>query len=515
MAQEPGAAPVVLTDRITPLPLGRAYALLAVLAVIGVAIYFGLRTPADSQQAATRDPSTKYSAAKEEADEEDEEEETEHPEAAAVRHAYAEFHDAMRAGNAARLKELTAAEKLEELEAEDAEEKLQIAKELYPEKATVLSVKITGDKATLTAKAKMGEQTAKGHISFVKQGSQWKVSNAAWNISITAEPEEEEEERKPRRNVARPADFPKLVGVWKGEEVGGGATWTLTFSSNYWVAARSSSGEFYEGEGLIRWDLGVEGDSIRVPPGWAPLDIEVEEASQEGAVGKVVLAAFTVNDTELKVCGGAPGHRKRVRSFESPGAGFRCMVLSKTGDAPPAKESDDSDEEEALEPPSTEGNGPGEATLLLDGIAEKYILKVGFFYDTKLKDPTQATLHFEHPAPKNSNARRILLTLDATQRGRHSANGQDIHDSMFNDKPVKVGEMKDGARAAILKWQADGGQVFPPKIGTTCEINVVSPYTGEADSELVITIGDCPIHSAGIDRTLGNVKLKVRGKIDR
>jgi hypothetical protein len=380
-AQEPGAAPVVLTDRITPLPLGRAYALLAVLAVIGIALYFGLRTPADSQQAAPRDPSTKHSSAKEETDEE-EEEETEHPEAAAVRRAYAEFHQAMRAGDAARLKELTAAEKLEELKAEDAEEKLQLAKELYPEQAKVLSVEVTGDKAVLTARAKMGEQSAKGRISFIKQGSQWRVSNAAWNISITAEPEEEEE-RKP-------------------------------------------------------------------------------------------------------------------------------------DNASPAPEEDsDEDEDESAEPPSTEGNGPGEATLELDGVAEKYILKVGFFYDTKLKDPTRAMLHFEHPAPKNSNARRILLTLDATQRGRHYANGQDIHDSMFNDKPVKVGEVSNGARAAILQWQADGGQVFPPKIGTTCEINVVSPYTGEADSELVITIDECPIHSAGIDRTLGSVKLKVRGPIER
>lgn len=435
------------------------------------------------------------------------------PEEAAVRRVYATFHEAMRAGDRARLSQIMAKEKLAEIARDGGAQEIELAKQLYPEKVTVVSVVVTAKVAVLTAKARMGEQKAKGIVDLVKEGADWKVKNVAWNISITNDDSaDEDEEKRSARNVARPSELPQLQGTWQGAEVGGGASWTLTFSKGHRLDVRSAAGESYGGEVLIRWDLGVEGDSIPVPPGWGPLDLEIDEASNSEAMGKVSLAAFTRHDTELKICGGAPGYRQRVKSFESPGANFRCMVLTKTADGDPEAESQEP--EAPASAMKDKDVGPGEATLLLDGAAQRYHLKIGFFSDTRMKDPTRAMMHFENPGEAHSNARRILLTLDATQTGRHFADGQAIHDSMFNDGPVKVGEMVDGARAAIFKWQADGGQVYPPKIGTRCAINVVSPYTGETDSEFVATIDECLVHSAGIDHQLRNVKLRIEGPIE-
>lgn len=430
------------------------------------------------------------------------------PEEAAVQSVYATFHKAMRAGDLAQLKQVMAKEKLAELGGDGGAPQLQLAKQLYPEKATVVSVVVTENIAVLTAKAKIEGQTAKGVIDFVKEAGAWKVKNADWSVTFSAEPDEPQ--RRPASKVVRPAELPQLQGTWQGGEVGGGASWTLTFSQGHRLQARSSSGESYAGDVVIRWDLGVEGNSIRVPPGWGPLDVEIDEASNSDAVGKVALAAFTRHDTELKLCGGAPGYPKRVTSFESPGPGFHCMVLTKTGEG---ELSDPQQDPEASEP-AAEDIGPGEATLLLDGVAQRYPLKVGFFSETKMKDPSRAMLHFENPGEAHSNARRVLLILDATKVGRHVADGQAIHDAMFNDRPVAVGEPVGGARAAMFRWQADGGQMFPPKIGTRCEINVVSPYTGQSRSQFVAEVPDCLVHSAGIDRRIRDLKISVRGPID-
>jgi len=486
-AQAQPGVPSVGSIQVQAFRLGTVRTLLAalVLAVLGGGAYFGFRASAGSEEAE-------------------------------VRRVYAAFHQAILDGDAAQLKSLTTADKLAELNADDAEEKLELASELYPEKATVQKVVISGEKAVLTANAQMMEETATGRIDLIKESSGWKVSNAEWTMNFSAESEAEAEPRKPPRNVPRPADFPQLIGTWKGEEVGGGAQWTLTFTRDYRLEARSPSGESYGGEAMIRWDLGIENNRIHMPAGWAPMDIEIDEASHDEAIGKVAMSAFSLHSPELKLCGGPPGYGKRVKSFESPGSPFRCMVLTKTADGEPLEQGPAEESPSEAPAPSDideEGIGPGEATLLLDGVAQRYRLRTGFFSDTKLEDPKNATLHFEHPAPKHSNARRIILMLDATHTGRHYADGQAIHDSMFNDKPVKIGDTEGGALAAILKWQADGGQVYPPKIGTRCEIRVVSPYTGATDSEFIAEIEQCPIHSAGIDKKLSNVKLSIKGPV--
>ncbi|HEX2878700.1 MAG TPA: hypothetical protein VHO25_04110, partial [Polyangiaceae bacterium] len=462
------------------------------LLVAVVAGYFAVRGSGDEETRAEKPKARVAARAKADKDEEPSAEEAE------VRRVYAEFHEAMRAGDRARLQQVMAAEKMAELGGDAGAPQLELAKQMYPETATILKVAIDDTTAQLTAKANMGDMFAKGTIDLVKEDAAWKVKNAAW--TLTNEPIEEE---KPKRDVPRPTELPQLAGTWQGAEVGGGISWTLTFKGHR-VEAVSAAGESYAGEALIRWDLGVEQDSIPVPPGWTPLDIEIDQASHDQAVGKVALAAFSRHDDELKLCGGPPGYRKRVKSFEMPGSNFRCMILNRTSAAAPEMAASAQPQVAAAK-----DVGPGEATLLLDGVAQRYQLKVGFFSDTKMADPTRAMMHFENPAEPHSNARRILLTLDATQTGRHFADGKAIHDSMFNEGPVNVGELVDGARAAVFKWQADGGQIYPPKMGTRCAINVVSPYTGESDSLFIAEISECLVHSAGIDRQIRNAKLRI------
>ena len=115
---------------------------------------------------------------------------------------------------------------------------------------------------------------------------------------------------------------------------------------------------------MIRWDLGVRQNSIPVPPGWAPLDVVIDQASASEAIGKVALAAFSLTQGELRFCGGPPGFGSRVASFESPGAPFRCLTLSRVGDAPNVPAAGET-------PPITDGTPPGNAALAPEGRAAR------------------------------------------------------------------------------------------------------------------------------------------------
>jgi hypothetical protein len=153
--------------------------------------------------------------------------------------------------------------------------------------------------------------------------------------------------------------------------------------------------------------------------------------------------------------------------------------------------------------------------LTLDGEAMRYELQTGFGSYTDMARPEQGTLHFQLPGPRSGNMQRILITLDATRAGRHYADGQAIFDQMFRDRPLDVGEVGEGGRMAVLKWVADGGQVYAPKPDGGCAINVSSPYTGRPDSQLVVTVAECVVHSAGIDHTLSGVIMRVHGALER
>lgn len=162
--------------------------------------------------------------------------------------------------------------------------------------------------------------------------------------------------------------------------------------------------------------------------------------------------------------------------------------------------------------PARDGKQPdatGEAVVIRDGAREIFPLATGFFSETRFADPKKASVQFQFPGPEHSNARRIELILDATKKGNHYADGKAINDSMFKDIPVKVGEQTDKGSAAIFRFVADGGQVFPPKDG--CTIVITSPYDGTAQGRFAGIVSACLVHSAGIDSRIESVEFQVKG----
>lgn len=331
-------------------------------------------------------------------------------EPAEVREAHAEFESSMLAGDLARLRGIAADEQLAELVAPDAAQKMELAKALYPQNATSEQVTVTGDAALITAHAPMMDQIGTGRIELVGQGGRWKIRKADWKVSFREQPEPFASAAK--RDVARPADFPQLVGTWKGRETHGETDWTLTFADGYRLSARSSSGDFYEGEVMIRWDLGIENDRIHMPPGWGPIDTEIDQASWPQAIGRVALGAFSLSQGELKLCGGQPGLGTRVKSFEAPGPEYRCMVLTKAlGEVAvaPAENADTLDADFSA----------GEATLLLDGVAQRYALQTDFLSDTvwpsrKKRPCTSSCRRPNSETPSGSCSPSMPRRLEAT-----------------------------------------------------------------------------------------------------
>lgn len=168
-------------------------------------------------------------------------------------------------------------------------------------------------------------------------------------------------------------------------------------------------------------------------------------------------------------------------------------------------------QKEIISPPSAgprqedregeEADATGEASVVLDGTPETYRLQTGFFSETRFNDPQKASIQFQMPGGKYSNARRIELSIDAMKTGRHFADGKAITDSMFGKGPeVAVGEQTPDGYAARFQFIADGGQIFPPK--NSCTITVTSPYTGSPGSVFSGEVNGCTVHSAGIDHTL-------------
>jgi|GEM_PF-2329824 len=174
--------------------------------------------------------------------------------------------------------------------------------------------------------------------------------------------------------------------------------------------------------------------------------------------------------------------------------------------APPSQRA-----EEAASPLNDEvpAGAEGEAVIVKDGIKETYVLKTGFFSETRFKDPRRAEIQFQFPGEEFSNARRIEMTLDATRTGRHYADGKAINDSMFHDKELNIGEKTPKGRTAIFRFVADGGQIFPPK--SSCTINITSSYTGTPNGVFAGEVSDCTVHSAGIDYNISSVIFMMRG----
>lgn len=136
------------------------------------------------------------------------------------------------------------------------------------------------------------------------------------------------------KGLERLSNFHELLGVWSGKEVNGSSGWSFSFSGNDYAAVSGPEGS-YKGRAGIHWDIGVEGEVMKVPPGAGVIDIDIEESSLGHYTGKTTVGAFSISfGTSMKLCSGDPGSTKRPLTFE-PVSGIRCFELTKTSEAPP------------------------------------------------------------------------------------------------------------------------------------------------------------------------------------
>jgi hypothetical protein len=154
---------------------------------------------------------------------------------------------------------------------------------------------------------------------------------------------------------------------------------------------------------------------------------------------------------------------------------------------------------------SKKPDATGEALVVRNGAKETYVLKTGFFSETRFADPEWARIQFEiKGAAEHSNARRIEMTLDATKAGEHLVDGKHVQETFMGSSQ----RGPDQEYKPRFQYIADGGQVFFPK--GFCKIKITSPYTGTPDGIFAGEIENVVVHSAGIDNTL-SAKFKIVG----
>jgi hypothetical protein len=159
----------------------------------------------------------------------------------------------------------------------------------------------------------------------------------------------------------------------------------------------------------------------------------------------------------------------------------------------------------------SEGKKPeatGEALIIRDGVRETFVLQTGFFSDTRMANPRMASVQFQIPAEKHSNARRIEMVLDATKVGEHFVDGNFVRDTFMG----RSGEESEQENKARFQYIADGGQIFFPE--DSCDIIVTSPYTGDPNGIFSGEVKDCVVTSAGIRHTI-SAEFKVIGLSSR
>jgi hypothetical protein len=244
----------------------------------------------------------------------------------AVRQAYQGYRAAMSKGDLAVLKTMVTHDRVQELGAPDAVEKMQMASALYPEGAQIAGVRVSGSEATLRLTGRMQEGSAAGTVRLVKEAGAWKVSTEDWQIQISIGAEGSPAAAQLPPDVVRPSDFGTLHGRWQGGD------WTFTFAGDYAVSGEHVSRMYYRGQAAIFWELGSGPGGLRVPPGWSVLDVQVTDASEPRHIGQVSLGTFSRQGDELKYCGSEPGAHVRTQSFEAPPSGVRCLTLVRAGD---------------------------------------------------------------------------------------------------------------------------------------------------------------------------------------
>jgi hypothetical protein len=416
----------------------------------------------------------------------------------AVAGAYTRFHQAVTGGDIKTALTLVSADRAAELNAPDAAEKFQLAGSLMPAQISIARIDISGSDATIHATGRIDNATATGTVTARKEGGSWKIGHESWNVSMRLDAAAGA--ALPRRpDVERPnaEEYAKLRGQWKGTEVGGSNEWTFSFGDAYAVVVNDGE-RSYEGLAAFHAELGAGSDgSIRVSPGSGVIDIDVVQGSAAEHAGKTSLGMYYfTSPTELKLCGSRPGALIRVQSYDTSTRDVRCFNLVKASDEPlsstlaaaaPAPEPVPASAPVVPEEKGDPGVS-GEASLIFDGVPMRYGLRTGFFYDTRFRNPKRATLQFQPERSANLTA-GLVITLDATQSGQHTTDGD----------------------ATQITWIADGGQVFPPR--TTCAVRVSSPYSGRGAFRG--EIDHCVVRSAGIEHTISSVRFVMVGAPSR
>jgi hypothetical protein len=425
-----------------------------------------------------------------------------------IEQAYREYREAFLSMDTDTLKKYIAEEKLHEFESDQIEEKLAIAQAFYPPEVIIQDISVNGSEAMITASGSLDQGNMEGKIRLIRENDAWKVLDEKWEIKIGEFTQEGDEDT----DVARPGNFHEIKGIWKGNQAGESGEWVFRFEDGYNVFVTAPSGDSYRGKAAIRWDLGLTGDgSLRVPPGSSVLDIDIYESSVSDYEGKTSLGAYTFDGNILRLCFGEPGKEYRPETFDQMHKNMKCFQLSKS-DAT-VREPEYSAMPAETTPPTHSGqeagesNAAGEAVIIKDGIRETYMLKTGFFSETRFENSRRASLQFQIPAGEYSNARRIEMVLDATVSGDHYADGKSY--SVFEEDKVEIGAPTYNGYRAIFKYIADGGQIFPPK--ESCIITVTSPYTGLPDGTFSGTVSNCIVHSAGIDYHIDSVQFTMQG----
>lgn len=131
-------------------------------------------------------------------------------------------------------------------------------------------------------------------------------------------------------------EFLKLRGEWRGAEVGRILEWMFSFGDDWAVVVNNRSGDWYQGQAGIHYELGADRDGVtRVPPGSGVLDVDVRASRRGAHDGLVSLGVYYfTSPTELKLCASEPGVHIRALSYDISSPRVRCFRLKKVSNEP-------------------------------------------------------------------------------------------------------------------------------------------------------------------------------------
>ncbi|MBI5076200.1 MAG: DUF2207 domain-containing protein [Nitrospirae bacterium] len=132
----------------------------------------------------------------------------------------------------------------------------------------------------------------------------------------------------PLPDTTLPWNIEGIAGTWKGVSDLDGTAWQFTFEKNFAVRISSSSGYASQGTAFVHWKLGLTDGLVRVPPGWAPLDVDIIDSTEPRHRNSSSLGAFSLKGKVLQYCFNEPGRLVRPINDLSHD-GIRCFDLSR------------------------------------------------------------------------------------------------------------------------------------------------------------------------------------------